>query len=145
MASGSETEIPTWPLSVYRLVASISAVLVLNQAVLAGRFLGGEYGAVGLHAQNGIITLASMGVQAIAAGVLWVRGNGPLWIVPGTLGLALATGAQLGLGYAHNIGIHVPLGVTIMALSTLVLVWSWRFDPSARRATAADPAGAGSS
>jgi hypothetical protein len=123
-----------WTLLLFRTVVTVEAVLGVLQPFLAGGFLSGNYGMLDLHALNasavGIVCL----LQIVAAVLLWRPGGGPAWPAQASAALFLAEGMQIGLGYARNLAIHVPLGTAIVACLIMMLVWSWRTSPAVEAA-----------
>lgn len=118
-----------WPL---RLLVTVHLVAVLAQPVLAGRFLTGDVDAITVHGRIGG-SLAAVGIVLIALTLLYVlAGRGRLWVAPVAVVLFLADGIQIGAGYARNLALHIPLGVTIVVASVLLAIWVW--SPSAGRA-----------
>ena len=89
-----------------------------------GLYLSGRYPMVGLHGALGS-TLAAIALLVAALSVLYALAGGRLWVVPVCVALFLACGFQIGMGYARNLALHVPLGVAIVAGSLLLTVWSW--------------------
>jgi uncharacterized membrane protein YfcA len=120
---------PVWPLWLFRVVVTVEAVLAFDQAVFAGQFISGDYGALNTHAANASVAGVVLLAEAVAALLWWRRGRGPGWPVLAALGLFVMAGAQIGVGYARLLAVHVPLGVTIIALDVLMLVWCWRYRP----------------
>jgi hypothetical protein len=112
-----------WP---FRVVVSAAGVLLFNQAVFAGQFLSGTFGALHTHRENataaGIVVLAA----ALAAVPIRWPGRGPSWPVFACLGLFGLVALQMRLGFARVLTVHVPLGVTIIALAALLVIWAWR-------------------
>jgi hypothetical protein len=115
-----------WVHLLFRTVVTVEAVLALGQAVLAGRFLSGHYDALALHAANARATAITAIVQTGAAILVWRPGRGPAWPVFASAALFGAEAAQIALGYARVLTVHVPLGVSIIASVGLLLVWAWR-------------------
>jgi hypothetical protein len=111
--------------TVFRICCTVSAVLLFNQAVFAGQFLGGSFGALHTHRENA--TIAGIAVLVTAASGLVVRlRGGPGWPALACLGLFGLIGLQILLGFQQRLTIHIPLGVAIIVLMVLVTVWSWR-------------------
>jgi hypothetical protein len=130
---------PAWPAWVFRIVVTAQAVLAFNQAVFAGRFINGDYGAVATHSTGaGVMELVLM-VEMVAAVLLWRPGRGPGWPILAALSLFLLVGVQIALGFSRALAVHVPLGVTIIVLDTLMLVWAWRYRPARRDLAVATP------
>ena len=57
--------------------------------------------------------------------MLYALAGGRVWVVPVCVVLFLACGFQIGMGYARNLALHLPLGVGILAAALLLTVWSW--------------------
>jgi hypothetical protein len=107
-------------LRVLRAVVALQAVLVLAQAAFAGQFLSGNAAARLWHQGNAeLIQLVAL-AQLVAAAVAWARG-GPAWPTAASGLLLLAVGAQVALGYTHQVAVHVPLGVAILGLTVWLL------------------------
>ncbi|MER6125838.1 hypothetical protein ABT173_25060 [Streptomyces sp. NPDC001795] len=111
---------------VFRTVVTCEAALALGQAVLAGSFLSGHYGALDLHALNATATGLTAVAQTVAALLLWRPGGGPRWPVMVCAALFGAEAGQIAMGYGRVLAVHVPLGVAIIACTLLMLVWAWR-------------------
>jgi hypothetical protein len=104
-----------------RWVVSVQAVLLFLQAAFAGQFLSGNDGWRDWHAANGeLLPLLSL-AQLVIAVVVWRR-RGPAWPAALSGVQLLAVGTQLGLGYAGQVAVHVPLGVAIFGLTVWLLV-----------------------
>ena len=116
---------PLWPRVLFRVVATIAAVMLFDQAIFAGQFLSGIYASLDLHRENATYAGISVIAAAVAAVLLWRPGRGPWWPIVAyavTFGLI---GLQIFLGFAHVLTVHVPLGVALIMLSTALAVWSW--------------------
>jgi hypothetical protein len=126
-----------WPWVVLRICSTATAVLIFNQAVFAGQFLAGSFGALHTHRENA--TAAGIAVLATGVAALLVRwrGGGPRWPAYACLGLFGLVAVQIVVGFARLLTIHVPLGVAIIVLTMLLTGWSWRAAPSTGRPTAA--------
>ncbi|GHJ43964.1 hypothetical protein Cs7R123_13060 [Catellatospora sp. TT07R-123] len=121
---------PRWPVWPYRLLISLTAVLLLLQAVLAGQFLSGIYASLAAHAANATFAGFALLAAAFAAILLRWPGRGPWWPMLATAGLFLLTGLQIGMGYARLLAVHIPLGVSVILLAAFLTVWSWRYRPA---------------
>ena len=112
-----------WPFPLFRAVVAVQTLLVFAQAVFAGQFLSGDGAALGLHELSGteIITVVAL-AQIVAAVFVWRPGRGP-WL-PAVLSVVLffAVGLQIGMGFAGQLSVHVPLGVAILAVLVALLV-----------------------
>jgi hypothetical protein len=121
----------------FRVAATIHALLLCAQPVLAGLFLSGDFGKLSMHATlAGIVILACM-LLFVAAVLVWRPGRRSPWPIAITGALFLAEGIQTGAGYERNLGLHVPLGVTVVATGVALAVWAWR--PRRTRRPAAPP------
>ena len=134
---------PAWPLWLFRIVVTIEAVLAFDQAVFAGQFISGDYGALNSHQTGATVTGVLLIVETLAAVALWRFGRGPEWPMWATFGLLLLTGVEVGLGFQRVLVVHVPVGVAIIALDLLMLVWAWRYRPGQPAPAAAGRAGDG--
>jgi hypothetical protein len=117
---------PRLSLLVLRILVTAYLVAVLAQPVLAGLFLTGD--AITVHGAVGS-ALAAAGMVLIAASLGYVFRRGRLWVLPAMVVLFLATGLQIGMGYARTLEIHIPLGVAIVTSVVLLAIWVW--SPSA--------------
>jgi hypothetical protein len=116
----------TWPWTVFRICCTVSTVLIFNQAVFAGQFLGGSFGALHTHRENATVAGIAVLLTAVAALLVRLVGGGPWWPTLASLGLFALIAAQITLGFARALTIHVPLGVVIIALTAMLTRWSWR-------------------
>ncbi|MCH6168962.1 hypothetical protein [Pseudonocardia alaniniphila] len=125
------TRRPRISLWALRVVITVNLLAVLAQPVLAGLFLTGDVDAIGVHGVIGSL-LAVIELVVIVIAVAYVLGGrGRLWVLPVAVLLFLAVGFQIGAGYARELELHVPLGVTIVVASVLLAGWAWT--PSAAR------------
>lgn len=114
-----------WPLAVLRVIVTAHAVAVFGEAVFAGRYMSGDYDMLGVHATVADVVTALGLVQLACAAVLWWRGGvrWPTWVsvlvVLGGIGQYLA-------GQAGALDLHVPLGVGLAILTSVLLVALWR-------------------
>lgn len=123
--SPRRTRITWWFLVV---ILGIHAVLATGQPILAGALLSGNADAITLHEAGGEFMHLTCFAQLPIAVLFWRPGRGPLWPALVTALLIVAEGAQIGLGEAHRLGIHVPLGVGIVGSVIALFIWSiaWR-------------------
>jgi hypothetical protein len=117
---------PRTSLQVLRWVAVLHTLALVIQPVLAGVYLGGDADAVRLHSFNAIVVTGLDVLQLICAIVFTWKGHGRSWPIYTSLGIALAVEVQVGVGFERIMAIHVPLGVTIIALQVLLTVWLFR-------------------
>jgi hypothetical protein len=118
-------------LVVLRVVAVAHAVAVCLQPVLAGAYLNGSGAALRLHEPIGLgLAFLCLG-QVVLATIYW-RSGGRGWTVLVSLLLLTAEALQISMGYTRRLAIHIPLGITIVALVCAFAVWTFR--PAARPA-----------
>jgi hypothetical protein len=120
----------TWHYWPYRIVLSIAAVLLFDQAVFAGQFIAGSYPSLATHRENATYAGIAVLVAALAAIPIRWPGKGPWWPMAATLGLFLLIAGQILLGFTRVLALHIPLGVTIIVLVVLLAWWAWRKHPS---------------
>jgi hypothetical protein len=117
----------TWTLLF--VVFTLHTALVIAQPLLAGAFLNGDLEAMKVHGPNGdAIAFTALLLVVPAAVLFWRPGRGPAWPAICAPVLFLAEGAQMSLGWAHQLGLHIPLGVAIVGLVVATEVWliRWR-------------------
>jgi hypothetical protein len=106
------------------------ALLLFDQAVYAGQFLGGSYPALHTHRENATVAGIAVLAAAACALLLWRPGRGPIRPLVATLALFGLIALQIVLGFARVLTVHVPLGVAIIGMSVGLNVWAWRYRPS---------------
>ncbi|QMU68950.1 hypothetical protein [Streptacidiphilus sp. P02-A3a] len=128
-----------WSALAYRLFATAAAMLACGQPVLAGGFLQGHYSMLAAH-RDAAMVLAGALLLALSAAVLnWRTGGAPGRLPVLSAAALLLCGGQIGLGFARELVIHVPLGVAIVALVLRTALLGWRL-PLPRRTPVADRA-----
>lgn len=124
------TRVTGW---VLRVLLTVHALMAVAQPVLIGRYLDGDFDRLGDHSTNGSLLVAvEMGCLTVAL-VHWLVGRGRFWPVAALAGLFFVEGMQISLGFNRNLSVHVPLGVTIVALAVGLAVWAWTPRVMARR------------
>ncbi|CAA9380071.1 MAG: hypothetical protein AVDCRST_MAG66-191 [uncultured Pseudonocardia sp.] len=122
---------PRVTLWLLRAVVTAHLVAVLGQPVWAGLFLTGDVDAIAVHGTVGSL-LAAWGLLTAGVALAYVvGGRGPLWVVPLAVVHFLATGVQIGAGYGRDLGLHIPLGVALVAVAVVLAAWVW--SPAAAR------------
>jgi hypothetical protein len=117
---------PRRTLVVLRVLAVLHSVCIVVQPMLAGMYLGGDVDALSLHEINASV-VSGLGVVQLGAAIAYVwKGRGSAWPLWASLGLVLAEQVQAGLGYENEVAIHVPLGVSVVAMQILLTVWLFR-------------------
>ncbi|MEC3920253.1 hypothetical protein [Nocardia sp. CDC160] len=112
-----------------RMVATAAAADAIVQAMLAGKFLAGNYDALGVHAGNGGVLALITLVFLLAALLDRQLSHGPWWPILTIAAVQVALGIQRWLGESNRLAWHVPLGITIVTSLLMVTVWSWRTRP----------------
>jgi hypothetical protein len=85
--------------------------LVALEALSAGFLLSGFGSALTIHAGIARALLLGAVTQAIAAIVLWRRGDAPAWLGRAGIGLLVIVVLQMGAGFTRRYWLHVPIGV----------------------------------
>jgi hypothetical protein len=112
-----------WP---FRIAMTVAAVLLFNQAVFAGQFLSGTFGALQTHRENATAAGIAVLIAGVAAIPIRWPGGGPAWPSLACLGLFALIALQIAMGFARVLTVHIPLGVSIILLAVLLLIWAWR-------------------
>lgn len=121
----NEGEAPYWPIWLFRFATTLAAVLLFDQAVFAGQFLSGTFGALHTHRENATYAGISVLAAAVCAVILRVVGKRAWWPIAACLGLFLLIALQIAIGFARIVTLHVPLGVAIIILSVGLCGWAW--------------------
>ncbi|RFU42360.1 hypothetical protein DZF91_06930 [Actinomadura logoneensis] len=98
----------------FRVAAVLQALLVLLQAILAGRFLSGGYGALSAHSANAMFTILVGMVTVVAALLVWRPGGGPARQVGPAAVMVVLEIVQMVLGFGRMLAVHVPLGTALL-------------------------------
>jgi hypothetical protein len=122
---------PTWPLSTYRIVATLAAVLLFIQSILAGQFIADKHDKIAftLHRENAIISVIVVLVLVVAAILTVWPGGGRKTVLPRAIGLLVVTAGEAAAGFAKLTALHVPLGVLLIGIAAWMAVLSWRRTP----------------
>jgi len=119
-----------WTIWCLRIVVTVEAVLVFDQAVFAGQFIAGDFGALSTHRLNGDLVGTVAVLQIIATILLWRPGRGPAWPIAVSTTLFVLINVQIASGMSRLIAVHVPLGVAITVGTIHLLAWAWRYRPA---------------
>lgn len=129
---GAVSHAPRWALWPFRIAISVATVLLVDQPVFAGQFLGGSYGALQTHRENATYSGIAVAVAAVMAVFVRWPGQGSWWPIGACLGLFGAIALQIVFGFSRNLAIHIPLGVGVILTAVLLSVWAWRMEPEPR-------------
>ncbi|MQA27003.1 MAG: hypothetical protein GEU94_16420 [Micromonosporaceae bacterium] len=117
---------PRATLTVLRVLAVLHTAGAIVQPMLAGVYLGGDVDALAIHELNAHVVTGLGFFQLVAAIVFVWRGRGRFWPLWASLAICLAVQAQVGMGYEGVVAVHLPLGVSIIAMQILLTVWLFR-------------------
>ncbi|MEV4318215.1 hypothetical protein [Actinocrispum sp. NPDC049592] len=127
LTARQDTAARPWVWWLFRVLTTLLAVDAYAQAILAGRFLSGDFGMLSAHRFNGTDGVAILSFVLIAAAVIaWRKKHAPGHLVVFTSILSGLIVLQIVLGFDRMLGVHIPLGVAIIVLSTMLTVWAWR-------------------
>jgi heme A synthase len=120
---------PRWAYLPFQISITVAALMLFDQAVFAGQFLSGTFGALQTHRDNA--TFSGIAVLIAAACAVFVRwpGKGPVWPLFASLGLFALIAVQIVLGFARLLTVHIPVGVAIIVLTARLVLWAWRARP----------------
>lgn len=114
----------TATLWVFRLLTLAQAALFVLQPISIGSFLQGSWAAFDLHSiVGGVLVLPTMATAGV--GLLLAVLARRIWVGLGSMALGVLTTAQVGIGHAGMVSVHVPLGVALVALAVWLCAWSW--------------------
>jgi len=117
---------PRATLTVLRVLAVLHTAGAVMQPMLAGVYLGGDVDALAVHELNAHVVTGLGFFQLVAAIVFVWRGRGRFWPLWASLAICLAVQAQVVMGYEGVVAVHLPLGVSIIAMQILFTVWLFR-------------------
>ncbi|MGC7096831.1 hypothetical protein ACPZ19_19340 [Amycolatopsis lurida] len=112
-------------LGVVRWFVTAHAVAIFAQPVFAGSYLIGDYDMLALHALGADIVFYIGLAQLVPAAVLWRR-TGVRWPFWASLLLAVGESGQYFAGIAGALDLHVPLGVALVTLASIMVLAIWR-------------------
>jgi hypothetical protein len=117
---------PRRTLTWLRAVAVLHSLAAIAQPTFAGMYLDGDVDALSIHELNANI-VGALGLAQLIAAIVYVRGgHGRRWPMWASLGMVLAEQVQSALGYGAVVAIHIPLGVSVIAMQILLTVWLFR-------------------
>jgi hypothetical protein len=127
---------PRWPVRLFTITAAAMALVVLMQATTAGQFLSGNADGLTWHRDAVFAIIVWVALAELVAAVLVVRpGRGSARVILLAVLNVAAVILQIGAGFAGMVALHVPLGVSILALNLLFAVWAPALARPRRRTT----------
>jgi hypothetical protein len=123
----STSSAPTWPLWTYRIVATVAAVLLFIQSILAGQFIADKHDKLAfmLHRENAIIASVVVLILVVAAILSVKPGGGSRLVLPRAIGLLVVTAGEAAAGFAKLTALHIPLGVLLIGIAAWMAISSW--------------------
>jgi hypothetical protein len=115
-----------WPRWLFRITSTVAAIMLFDQAIFAGQFLGGTYDSLHVHRENATYAGISVLISAVAAVLVRWPGKGPWWPILACVGIFGLIALQIILGFARAITLHVPLGVATIMVAVALAVWAWK-------------------
>lgn len=111
---------------VLRCIATAAVLDGFAQAMFAGKFLAGNYDALGWHDSNSWVLTSLIVALAVIVVVEYRLSAGPRWpmVVAGVM--ILAEGAEVALGKNNLLELHVPLGVALICALMALAVRAWQ-------------------
>jgi len=125
-AEDRSTRSGRWAVWAFRVLITLGAVLLFNQAVLAGQFMSGTYEALEFHAFGATASEIVVALAIVPAGWARFRRRYPLWPAVLTALLFVAINVQEFAGEERILTLHIPLGVSIIVVVSGFTVWAWR-------------------
>ncbi|MFF9155075.1 hypothetical protein ACF1AB_22915 [Streptomyces sp. NPDC014846] len=107
-------------LTFLQVAIALQTLCIFFQAVTAGVLLSSSHGEV-LHGVGARVMYGASMLYVLAAILAWKPGGGAPRPVLHASGFLVLASVQVVLGIAHVPSLHVPLGVTMFALSVLAL------------------------
>ncbi|HKH06407.1 MAG TPA: hypothetical protein VKA65_14660 [Acidimicrobiales bacterium] len=114
----------------FQVLSSVYVLMLYAQPTLMGLFLGGDFDRLADHALVGGLAAGTALFLAGASVLAWRPGGLPGGVVVASGMLFVATGVQVGAGYSRNLGLHVPMGVTLAAGGLALAYQAWRPRPA---------------
>lgn len=126
----------TWTWWLLRLGVSAQALSTFLQPIFAGRFLAGDFSMLAVHRTGGSVTGVVTLLQLVTTMLAWRLGRAPVQLVFAAVLFGVEIAVQLYVGFAHLLGLHLPLGVAIVGCNGWLLAWVWRHGPGLTRPVA---------
>ena len=124
-SNSTATATSTPLLRIFQIAAALSALNVLYQFVTAGQLISGNNALAG-HGAGAIVLHVLSGVAALAAVLLWRRGQTSRGLALLAVVVFIVTFIQAAIGDAGNLYVHVPLAMLLTGGVVWVLLGSLR-------------------
>ena len=114
------------PVRAYRILITLAALVLFNQAVLAGQFMSGTFESLEFHRFGASVADGIVLFALVAAGLARYRRVYSWWPVGLTGLLFVAMQGQEFAGEERILTVHIPLGVFLIMSVSWLAVWAWR-------------------
>lgn len=117
-----------------RIVWSLAALSLFLQSVTAGEFIADKHDhlAFTLHMLNAFLATILVLAALIAVVLIRATGRGPAWPIAGSAVVLALVLAEIAVGFARVVPLHIPLAVAIIAVAVGMAVWTWLPHPALR-------------
>jgi hypothetical protein len=116
-----------WILGTLRWSSSAYLVDTLLQAVLAALFVTGDVDLLLWHEMNAFVNNTLLGVVLLAGILLWRPVRGPWWPGAAALLLLIVVQVEVQLGYERELALHIPVGVLMFGVASVLAAWTWQY------------------
>jgi hypothetical protein len=120
----------------FRLAASAAALAMLAQSIFAGLALSGHSAALEAHMINGAAVFLLTVAEVVFATLLRRSNALPRWPLIASTVLLIGQMLQMVSGRFLLLSAHIPLGVGLFGLMTVLACWTWVWRPEPARVKA---------
>ena len=107
----------------FRAIVVAKLLLLLLQAVFAGRLIDGDYRSLHLHGVTAMVLVLMGALQALVSIVLWRKGIAPRAFVFANAGFLVGLVLTFGAGERHILVLHIPLALLLMGGLVRQMFW----------------------
>ncbi|WP_092535567.1 hypothetical protein [Amycolatopsis arida] len=120
----------------FRGVVTLHTALLVVQPVIVGRFLSGEFTMLAAHRTTASFIMVAALLQILASIALWRPGRRAKWPMAAAVAMLAIEVTQMVGGYSRALGLHLPLGVALVAGGIGFAIWAWlpHPEPTPRKA-----------
>ena len=115
-----------WTAWAYRVPITVTAVVLFNQAILAGQFMAGTFESLSFHRIGASVADVVVLLAIVGAVLARRRGHYPRWPIGVTVLLLLVLQVQEFAGEERLLALHIPLGVFLIMSVSWLTIWAWR-------------------